>query len=183
MSATGRPDSPGIYGPPSMGRRMVLSWVLHPAWDLAAFLVPAAWWFVDAVVVKSPVLLTLAPTDVRRALAQIAATVSGTLAGFVLTSVSILINLLRTPMSDLDKLIDADDKRRVGAVFLAVLPMLAIAFVSGLVAIARDSSALPGRPWIQLAVIGSLIAALSGIARIVWVMRRLLTVTNSGAGA
>lgn len=90
--------------------------------------------------------------------------------GFTLTSVSILVNLLRTPMTTVDRLLPAEDKRLVGAVFLSVLPTLLIVFVVALVAVMTDANLAVGYWWLQVTVVGSALAALAPITRVVWVL-------------
>jgi endonuclease V-like protein UPF0215 family len=61
------------------------------------------------VVHTSP--LDFVPEDARHALYQTVMSASVTIAGFTLTSVSVLINLLRTPVAAIDTLLRPADKR------------------------------------------------------------------------
>ncbi|WP_102417211.1 hypothetical protein [Mycobacterium sp. 4858] len=125
-----------------------------------------------------PHALTDIPHDTRRALYQILGTVAATMGGFTLTSVSILVNLLRTPLTTVDRLLPAEDKRRVGAVFLSVLPALLLLFVGALVAIATDANLDRGYWWMQLVMVGLAVAAIMSIGRVVWVLGRLLALSS-----
>jgi hypothetical protein len=171
-----------IYGPPGPWRAAVLTWVRTPAWDLAAVAVPLGWLLLGAIF-NWPTLLTEVERETRRVLFQTLTTLAATLAGFVLTSISILVNLLRTPLSSLDELITVNEKRRVGAVFFAALPALTVTFLAALAALLGDSIHKTGTPLIEAVLIAAATAALSAIVRIVWVLRRLLNLTNAGAGS
>lgn len=181
MSKTTTSRTPGIYGRPTGLRRLTYTWVKHPATDLLAALVVVPWLLVPGFTDARPFITDLEPAT-RQAVFQTLTTLSATLAGFVLTSVSILINLMRTPLSALDKIMANDDKARVGTVFLAALRPLAATFVAALIAFLTDVDKMIGNPITELIAFACLAASLSAIARVVWVMRRLLTVTNTGAG-
>lgn len=181
MSATTRSRTPGIYGRPTGRRRVTLLWVRRPATDFVVALVIVLWLLVP-LLSDTKALITYLPAGTRQAVFQTLTAVSATLAGFVLTSVSILINLMKTPLSTLDKIIPASDKARVGNVFLAALRPLVATFLAALAALFTDVQKQIGNPVTEFILFAMLVASLSGIARVVWVMRRLLTVTNSGAG-
>jgi hypothetical protein len=181
MSATTSTRTPGVYGRPPLRRRLTYLWVRRPATDFCVALVIALWLLVP-LVSDTRALITYLPPGTRQAVFQTLTTLSATLAGFVLTSVSILINLMKTPLSTLDKVISVKDKSRVGSVFLAALRPLVATFVAALAALFTDVQNKIGNPVTEFILFAMLVASLSGIGRVVWVMRRLLTVTNSGAG-
>ncbi|MDO3166659.1 hypothetical protein P5V90_06775 [Mycobacteroides abscessus subsp. abscessus] len=154
-------------------------WVKHIWMDLViALVVVSGWVAVATLVCPVPHALTAVPNDARRLLYQILATASATMGGFTLTSISILVNLLRTPMKTIDQLLPAADKRRVGSVFLNVLPWLLGLFVVAVIAVLTDANVAQGYWLLQLAVIGMALAAACAIGRVVWVLRRLLVVTT-----
>lgn len=99
--------------------------------------------------------------------------------GFTLTSISILVNLLRTPLSTIDRLLPAEDKSRVGEVFLGVLPWLLGVFFATLLCLAIDVDMPQGYVWMQLVAVGLVVAAIMSLARVVWVLRRLLSVSTN----
>ena len=181
MKATPNTRGPGVYGRPTGWRRLTYAWVKNPWSDFGAVIVLVPWLLLPLFTDVRAVITDLAPAT-RQAVFQTLTTMSATLGGFVLTSVSILINLMRTPLSTLDKVISTDDKVRVGSVFLAALRPLAATFVASLVALLTDVDKAIGNPLTETVVFAMLVASLSGIARVVWVMRRLLTITNAGAG-
>jgi hypothetical protein len=154
-------------------------WVVHLWMDLViAILVVAVWNGLAYYVDWFPQALSAVPADARRTVYQILATASATMGGFTLTSVSILVNLLRTPMTTVDRLLPADDKRRVGSVFLAVLPWLLTLFVASLVCLSTDANVAGGYWRMQLALLGCVIAAVCALCRVIWVLRRLLIVST-----
>lgn len=89
--------------------------------DLAVgVLVVAVWyaaasrcWFPEEQC-RLPQALTAVSAESRRVVYQLAAAAAATMGGFALTSISILVNLLRTPLSTIDRLLPAEDKARVG---------------------------------------------------------------------
>lgn len=154
-------------------------WVKYVWMDLViAAVVIGGWATAAALFCPVPYGLTAVPDDARRLLYQILATASATMGGFTLTSISILVNLLRTPMKTIDQLLPAADKRRVGSVFLNVLPWLLGLFITAVGAVLTDANVAQGYWWLQLAVIGMALAAACAIGRVVWVLRRLLVVTT-----
>lgn len=153
-------------------------WIRHRWIDWLIAMVAVGVWTGFAKVGWITWALTEVPHDARRALFQILATVAATMGGFTLTSVSILVNLLRTPLTTIDRLLPADDKRRVGTVFLSVLPALVLLFVGALVGIATDANLDRGYQWMQLVVIGLAVAAIMSLSRVVWVLGRLLVLSS-----
>ncbi|WP_422748901.1 hypothetical protein ACN27E_10690 [Mycobacterium sp. WMMD1722] len=126
---------------------------------------------------RMPQALTAVPPESRRAVYQIVAAAAATMGGFTLTSVSILVNLLRTPLSTIDRLLPAEDKSRVGSAFLGVLPWLLALFLAAMVCLLVDMNVPQGYWWLQLAVGGLSVSTLLAIARVVWILRRLLSVS------
>jgi len=154
-------------------------WVRHIWMDFVIAVVVVGGWVAAATLTCSvPPALTAVPNDARRLLYQILATASATMGGFTLTSISILVNLLRTPMRTIDQLLPAADKRRVGSVFLNVLPWLLGLFVVAIIAVLTDANMAQGYWWLQSVVIVMLITVVCAIGRVVWVLRRLLVVTT-----
>ncbi|SMX90140.1 hypothetical protein [Brevibacterium aurantiacum] len=165
-----------ITGPPSLPKRLELMWARGLLWDHVALLfvgvwLAVTWWF------ELPVFLTEVEPLGRRAVFQTLAGVSGTMAGLTFTSISIMINLVKTPLSALDKLTRPEEKRTVGDVFLAVLPKLLLTFVFALITLAIEPGNSGGIWWIEGLALWFTIAAISGMARVVWVLKRLLTLS------
>lgn len=94
-----------------------------------------------------------------------------------LCCVSILVNLLRTPLSTIDRLLPAEDKARIGSVFLGVLPWLVALLVAALLVLMTDTNVPHGYWWLQLIAVGLLLATILSLARMVRVLRRLLSVS------
>ena len=161
-------------------------WIRHRWVDLAfGMLVAAVWygaasqcWFPPEQC-RLPQALTAVPSESRRVVYQLVAAAAATMGGFTLTSVSILVNLLRTPLSTIDRLLPAADKSRVGEAFLGVLPFLWGVFIAALLCLAVDVNVPQGYVWMQLITLGLIAAAMMSLARVVWVLRRLLSVSAS----
>jgi hypothetical protein len=159
-------------------QRLQHRWVRHRWIDLLMILVLTAAWFLAGQHHRIPLILTEVPADARRTIYQILATIAATMGGFVLTSVSILVNLLRTPLTAVDRLLPARDKRTVGTVFLAALPRLLLLFLLAVAAIATDANVAAGYWLLQLLTAAAALCAVAAIARVVWVLHRLLTAST-----
>jgi hypothetical protein len=153
-------------------------WVRHRWIDLLVILVLAAGWFFAGRHHCIAMILTEVPQDARRTVYQILATIAGTMGGFVLTSIAILVNLLRTPLTTVDRLLPAGDKRTVGTVFLAALPRLLLLFVVAVAAIVTDANVAAGYWPLQLLTVAAALCVVLAIARVVWVLHRLLTASG-----
>lgn len=154
-------------------RRIVLLWALGHLGDYLGPLVVALWAFV-CWRLEEPLLLTGVGPEARRAIFQTTAAVAGTMSGLIFTSISLMINLVKTPMSTLSRLINDDEKRKVGDVFISVLPKLLLTFCLALATIAIEPTQGEGVWWIEALTIGFGLAAISGLARVVRVLKRLL---------
>jgi hypothetical protein len=162
----------------SHARRLQLFWVRHGWVDLGLAAALAMLWAEAGARHWVPLILTYVSPDARRTVYQILGTVAATMGGFVLTSISMLINLLRTPLTGVDRLLPAKDKRTVGEVFISVLPRLLVAFALAIVAILTDVGVAHGYWPLQLATVTAAANALLAIARVAWVLRRLLALAN-----
>lgn len=168
----------------SLRIRLQHFWIRHRWVDLAVGVVVALMWFGAASQCwfsqeqcRLPQALSAVPPESRRVLYQLIAAAAATMGGFTLTSISILVNLLRTPLSTIDRLLPAADKSRVGEVFLGVLPWLMGLFGAALVCLAVDVNVARGYTWLQLITTCLLLAAVMSLTRVVWVLRRLLSVS------
>lgn len=153
-------------------------WVRHRWTDLILSATLAAAWLYAGYRGCIPLVLTSVPAEARHSVFQILATIAGTMAGFVLTSISILVNLLRTPMTTIDKLLPAEDKRTIGGVFLGTLPRLLLLFVLALIALQTDTSTSDGYWLLQLLTLATAVAGVLALARVVWALRRLLALSS-----
>lgn len=162
----------------SLRERLQHNWVRHQWADWLLAVVVVGGWLALGRVDGLPWALTEVPHDARRTTYQILATVAATMGGLTLTSISILVNLLRTPMTTVDKLLPTDDKRRVGAAFVAALPTLFSLFVAALVGLTTDANLDTGYWWLQATIIGAAVAAVASLARVVWILRRLLALSS-----
>ncbi|CRZ18632.1 hypothetical protein [Mycolicibacterium neworleansense] len=162
----------------SFWEKLQHNWVRHQWADWLLALIVVGGWLALGRAGWLPWALTEVPHDVRRTAFQVVATVAATMGGFTLTSISILVNLLRTPMTTVDKLLPADDKRRVGTAFVSALPTLFALFTAALVGLTTDANVDAGYWWIQATIAVAAIAAVASLARVVWILRRLLTLST-----
>lgn len=158
--------------------RLQHNWVRHQWADWLLALILVGGWLAAGRAGWLPWALTEIPHDTRRTVYQILATVAATMGGFTLASISILVNLLRAPMTTVDKLLPADDKRRVGTAFVSALPTLFTLFVAALIGLTTDASLGAGYWWLQATIVGAGVAAVASLARVVWILRRLLTLSS-----
>ncbi|MHC9294978.1 hypothetical protein ACRCUN_21150 [Mycobacterium sp. LTG2003] len=158
--------------------RLQHNWVRHQWMDWLLALIVVGVWLTFGKLGWLPLALTEIPDGARRTAYQILATVSATMGGFTLTSISILVNLLRTPMTAVDRLLPAGDKQRVGAAFVSALPALFALFVAALVGLTTDANLQTGYWWLQAVIIAAALAAVASIARVVWILRRLLALSS-----
>lgn len=159
----------------SLRERLQHNWVRHQWADWLVALILVGTWLALGRTGWLAWALTEVPHDVRRTTYQILATVAATMGGFTLTSISILVNLLRAPMTTVDKLLPADDKRRVGTAFVSALPNLFALFTAAIVGLMTDANLDAGYWWLQAAIVAAAVAAAASLARVVWILRRLLT--------
>lgn len=164
----------------SIRERLQHNWVRHQWADWLLALAVVGGWLLLGRAGWLPWALTEVPHDARRTAYQILATVAATMGGFTLTSISILVNLLRAPMTTVDNLLPADDKRRVGAAFVTALPTLFALFIAALVGLTTDANVHNGYWWLQSIIMWAAFAAVASLARIVWILRRLLTLSSDG---
>lgn len=160
-------------------QRLQIFWVRRRWVDLVASAVLVAAWLFAGWRGLIPLGLTQVCDPQRQATYQIIATIAGTMAGFTLTSVSVLVNLLRTPMSTIDRLLPATDKRRVGDVVVNVLPILGLSFGLAIFGLLTDSSTPQGHWWFQGTLAIAVVSGFLALSRVVWVLRRLLSATTT----
>lgn len=163
-----------IAGTNTPGTRLQLMWARGPLWDHLLALSVVGLWLAITYWTESPPLLTEVAVEARRPLFQTTATVAGAMAGLTFTSISIMINLVKTPMSAIDRLTKPEEKRQVGDVFIAVLPRLLMTFIFAAATLAVESDSEIGTWWIQALVLWFALASVSGLGRVVWVLKRLL---------
>jgi hypothetical protein len=156
-------------------KKRVYAWVRLPWMDYLTIL-PLGLWLWLGLAGYVPRLLIDSSEAERRVVFQTIASLAGTTAGLTLTSVSILINLVRTPLGVLDKVMQQGDKKKVGSVFLAALPKLALTTIVALAAVALDVvwDGAQRQVLLDFFTLWLASASISAMARIVWVIRRLL---------
>jgi len=108
----------------------------------------------------------------RHTIYQVALQISATLGGLTFTSVSVLVNLLRTPLAAIDKVLPPDAKRAIGNAFLDCLIATAAVFFSALIGFISDTPT--PNPYVEAAFCMCCIFALLRYYRIVAILRLLL---------
>ncbi len=168
-------SGPGLLGEPTRTQRLTRYWVAHPRADLLLIVPIVVWLLADQYSHHKLIIVSLAP-EVRRSLWVTLIGTSGTVAGLMLASVSILISLVKTPLSNLDRLFTGKQRRGVGETILGGMPTLAALFVLSIVASVTDGRARQGWWPIEALVVLALAASVSHFSRVVWIIRKLLTV-------
>ncbi len=158
--------------------------LLHPRADLLwAALAVAAWLLVSGAL-RQPFMVEGVAEDSRRTLFQTLATLSGAVAGLILSSVSMLVNVLgkKAPPGQralpLERL-TPDHRRQIGEAFLAVIPVLAALLVAALSAIVIEGNGVTGFWPLEAVVFGLAIAAGLRLVRMAWALRRLIAIATS----
>ncbi|MCW2672974.1 MAG: hypothetical protein JWP14_1563 [Frankiales bacterium] len=160
-----------------LGNWLLRQWVNHPLLDVGAGLVC----LVGLILLSDQVTLIreLVP-DTRRAIYQTAATLSGTLLGLVLTSISILNTLLR---ADLEALTGGRmrprTQRRAGTLFFSATRALAVALLAFLTLVIVDTKPAAGKTAsgsvvAQAVALSAVLVLASRLGRVGWVLSRLL---------
>lgn len=170
MSQTG---SNSLYEE-SLPTKAKLFWVRYRWIDLAIAGVIVVLWLEAGRREWVPCFFTEVGKAQRQALYQSVMTISATMGGFTLTSVSILINLMRTPLTALERLLPAEDKAKVGDVVVGALPSLAATFVVATIGLLVDSSSDVGNWKTEAALSLTTVTSFLALCRVTWVVRRLL---------
>jgi hypothetical protein len=165
-------------------RRIPFRWfLLHPRADYVWAALAVAAWVALSSLLRQPLILEAVAEPARRTLFQTLATLAGTVAGLMLTSVSMLVNVLgkRAPAGQrllpLERL-TAQHRRQIGEIFLFVLPGLASLLVASLATVVLEGGGARGL-WLPEAVaLGVAVACALGLIRVSWALRRLLAIAT-----
>lgn len=166
-------------------RRALWRWfLLHPRADLLWAALAAAAWLALSAMLGRPFMVEAVAEDARRTLFQTLATLSGAVAGLILSSVSMLVNVLgkKAPPGQralpLEKL-TPDHRRQIGEAFLSVIPVLAALLVAALAAIIVEGDGVRGVWPVEAVVFALGLAAALGLVRMAWALRRLIAIATS----
>lgn len=120
----------------------------------------------------------------RRSIYQTLATLSGTLLGLILTAISVLHNVLRSETPQLDWVLGDERKKAAVAVFFAAMRALALTFLVFMAALIVDSAEEPADTLmpVQLIAVAGVGLAFFRVARIVWVLNKLLVGAATSGG-
>lgn len=161
--------------------RVLFNWIDHPAWDYVigaavgiAVTGVSAWQHWGQVIASADAV-------VRRTIIQIVATFSGTLLGLTLTSLSILVGMIRTPVRELDVLLPGARKLRMVRTFISGLFGLGVVFLVSVWAILNNTKDnTSGSNVVQLLILSAICLAALRISRVVLVLWKMLEVTTHG---
>ncbi|HVR45191.1 MAG TPA: hypothetical protein VMT95_00915 [Candidatus Binatia bacterium] len=150
-------------------------WLENPWTDTASAIIVFVVFLLVAVV---PAPLTLIPYEIRHGLYQVAITASVTLLGLTMTSVSVLVNLIRAPLTSIDKVLKPEGKARLGVVFLSCMWAMLALLCASILAFAHDGERSGDIPvkWVELAFVVAAGFAAVRFVRIAAVLRLLITV-------
>lgn len=160
-------------------------WFLqHPRADVVWAAAAVGIWLAVSAVWAQPFMIEGVAENSRRTLFQTLATLSGAVAGLILSSVSMLVNVLgkKAPPGQralpLERLAP-DSRRQIGEAFLSVIPVLAALLVAALAAILLEGDGVTGVWPIEGVVFGLGFAAALGLVRMAWALRRLIAIATS----
>jgi hypothetical protein len=128
-----------------------LRWFTRPGtdWVVIGLLGLLVWWFRD---IDWSAPFTTLPSATRRATYQTLATVSGTMLGLTLTSISILNSMLRQPAESMLGRVTSTSGPTISGIFFACVRSLALALLLSVVALIHDSESQPGAYWVPVAL-------------------------------
>ena len=151
---------------------IVFAWIDSRVWDWIAFVISGA--IVAVAVFAWPLAGVAMPGSV--AVTQILAAGSITMIGFTVTVLALIVGQLSTALSRLDQKWVNDSAAQVKKVVFRPLPWLAAILTLCLISILFQGDA---DRFLAVPLSGCVVAAVSAIARNVWIIRRLATVDRS----
>lgn len=171
---TAAPESARV-APGRPASRVLSSWFERPWVDLAVAAMAAIAAALVSWRLSSWGLEELKPAT-RRALFQTLTTVSGTLLGLALTSISVLSTTLRQPISGLTaRFITPPRKQAVARLFFAAVRALALSTVVCIYALVTDTETSGGSPWVQACVLAVAVLGALRIARTFWALSLIIS--------
>ncbi|OFI37000.1 hypothetical protein BIU82_11345 [Arthrobacter sp. SW1] len=158
--------------------------LVHPRADLLWAAALVGIWLVVSAVLGQPLMVEDVAEDSRRTVFQTLATLSGAVAGLILSSISMLVNVLgkKAPPGQralpLERLAP-DHRRQIGEAFLSVIPVLAVLLVAALATILVEGDSATGIWPLEAVVFTFGAAAALGLVRMAWALRRLIAIATS----
>lgn len=166
---------------PTFTEKVLFVWIEHPALDY--LLGAAAGVGITGISAWQDwgQLIASADAVVRRTIIQIIATFSGTLLGLTLTSLSILVGMIRSPVKELEVLLPGTRKVEMARTFLSGVFGLGLVLLMSLWAIlnnTKDGSV--GSNSVQILVLAATCLAALRIARVVLILWKMFVLTAHG---
>jgi hypothetical protein len=154
-------------------------WLEHPRQDLWLAAIPV----IVTAIVFNFTLHTLSPLyttsyDNKHALFQVAVGSSITLLGFILTSVSVLVNLLRAPLGTVDRILDAKSKTSIGLSFIDCLWAIALLLITSVLGLLHDGGKEATLDWVEVLFFYAVVFTAIRFVRIAGILRLLLPVAS-----
>lgn len=167
------------------GRRNPHRWfLLHSSFDYGWAILLVALWLGSSAVLQQPMALEGVEEDTRRTFFQTLATLAGATAGLILTSVSMLLNVLAKKAAPGQRALPLErltvpHRRQIGEVFLSVLPRLAALLVMSLVTMVLEGDAAAGQWPPEAGTMMLAVTCLLGLLRVAWALRRVLAIATA----
>ena len=164
---------------PTRPEKILFGWIEHPTWDYVIGAIAGPGVTVVCAWREWGQVIASADAVTRRTLFQILATFSGTLLGLTLTSLSIMVALLRIPVKELDVLLPGKRRVRMVRAFISGLVGLGVALLVMLWAVlnnTKDQTA--GSNVVQALVLSAACLAVLRIARVVIILWKMFEVTT-----
>lgn len=125
-----------------------------------------------------PAPLASIPADTRHGLYQVSVTASVTLLGLTMTSVSVLVSLIRAPLTAIARVLKPEGKARLGSVFLSCMWAMLAMLCASVIAFTHDGTSVNNTPvkWVELIYVVIAAVAALRLVRIAAVLRLLISV-------
>lgn len=161
--------------------KTLYAWVEHPILDIVAAGGIAAGVTGLSAWQEWGQIIASADAGARRAVFQVVATTSGTMLGLTLTSLSILVGLIRSPVAQLEQVLPGNRTIRMARTFVSALLALGAVFMLAVWAILNNTKdGTPGSTLVQAMILAALVLAALRIYRVVWILWKMLQITSAG---
>lgn len=163
-------ETMGVYQQ-SIFEKICDYWLENPRVDIVLLV---ASFTIVMLIAAVPAPLHFMQFENRHGLYQVSITASVTLLGLTMTSVSVLVNLIRAPLTTIAKVLKPEGKARLGVVFLSCMWAMAALLCASVLAFMHDGD-VPIK-WVELAYVVAAGFAALRFVRIAAVLRLLISV-------
>jgi hypothetical protein len=116
--------------------------------------------------------------DSKHTLFQVTVGSSVTLLGLILTSISVLVNLLRAPLGIVDRVLSTESKSRIAFSFIDCLWAIGLLLVASTLGLLHDGGQQATLDWVEIVFSYAAIFATLRFVRIVGLLRLLLPIAS-----